>query len=90
MFDVYILRSEATGKYYTGSTEDLDRRLREHNGELPGPGRSTPGGRPWTLVFRASYPSRAGAMAAERFIKAMKSHRWIEKIISGDYRLPEF
>ena len=28
---VYVLRSEATGKVYVGQTNDMERRLREHN-----------------------------------------------------------
>jgi predicted GIY-YIG superfamily endonuclease len=28
---VYILYSSSASKYYTGSTQDLDNRLREHN-----------------------------------------------------------
>lgn len=90
MFDLYIIRSEKTGRYYTGSTEDLFRRLQEHNGELPALGHLTIAGRPWTLVFRASYSSRAKALAAERFIKGMKSRKWIEKLVGGEYRLPDF
>ncbi|HUW24823.1 MAG TPA: GIY-YIG nuclease family protein [Patescibacteria group bacterium] len=31
MFFVYILRSTKTGKFYTGSTNNLERRLTEHN-----------------------------------------------------------
>ncbi|MBI2760016.1 MAG: GIY-YIG nuclease family protein, partial [Chloroflexi bacterium] len=36
MFWVYVLRSEKTGRHYTGSCHDLDNRVREHNsGESP-------------------------------------------------------
>jgi putative endonuclease len=90
MYDVYILKSETTRRYYTGSTANVHRRLREHNDELPNPGLSTRGGRPWKLVFRASYPSRAGALAAERYIKSMKSRSWIGKLVDGRYQLPDF
>jgi putative endonuclease len=88
MYYVYILKSPATRRYYVGSTEDLNRRLREHNGELPNLGRSTLAGRPWTLAFSAGYDSRSRAVAAERFIKSMKSRKWIGKLIEGTYRLP--
>ena len=73
MYYVYILKSQATQRYYVGSTEDLRRRLREHNGELPDLGRSTLAGRPWALVFSVSFESRSRAVAAEYFIKSMKS-----------------
>jgi hypothetical protein len=41
---VYILRSEDTGRYYTGSTEDIDKRVIDHNG---GRVESTRAYRPW-------------------------------------------
>jgi len=90
VFCAYILRSQRTRKYYVGSTENLERRVREHNGELSNPGRSTVAGRPWELVFQAAYGSRSQALAAERFIKSMKSKAWMQKLIEGRYRLPEF
>jgi len=90
VYYTYILRSLRTGKYYVGSTEDLERRLQEHNGDLPNPGRSTLAGKPWELVFQAAYPSRSQAVAAEQYIKKMRSRVWIHKLIEGSYRLPGF
>jgi putative endonuclease len=90
MYFVYILKSETKSRYYVGSTDEVNRRLRQHNGELPGLGRSTVAGRPWRLVFSAPFESRSEAMAAERFIKKTKSRFWIEKLIEGGYRLPDF
>jgi hypothetical protein len=29
-------------------------------------------------------------MVAERYVKKMKSKRWIQKLVSGEYKLPEF
>ena len=31
MFHVYVLRSEKTGRMYVGSTDDVDRRVTQHN-----------------------------------------------------------
>ncbi len=90
MYSVYILKSQTTRRFYVGSTEDVSRRLREHNGDLSSLGRSTLAGRPWTLVFSARYASRSQAMAAERFIKSMKSRKWIENLTEGTYSLPGF
>jgi len=90
MFSLYILQSARSGRYYVGSTDDVWRRLQQHNGELPNLGRSTVAGRPWKLVFEMKYPSRAQAMDAERYVKRMKSKRWIARLIAGEYRLPPF
>jgi len=90
MYSVYILKSQTTRRFYVGSTEDVSRRLREHNGDLPSLGRSTLTGRPWTVVFSVRYGSRSQAMGAERFIKRMKSRKWIENLIEGTHSLPDF
>jgi predicted GIY-YIG superfamily endonuclease len=50
MYWLYILESKSSGHFYTGSTENVPVRLREHNGELPSLGTSTVAGRPWELV----------------------------------------
>ena len=90
MYCLYILKSVRSGRFYVGSTLDLDKRLKQHNGELPGLGRSTVADRPWKVAFRAEYLSRSQAMAAERYVKKMKSNRWIAKLVEGIYRLPDF
>ena len=90
MYHLYILESQRTREYYVGSTEDVLHRLGQHNGEFPGLGRSTVAGRPWKLAFQASFASRAQAMAAEKYVKRMKSRKWIAKLISGQHTLPAF
>ncbi len=90
MHYLYILQSQRTGQYYVGSSEDVSRRLNQHNGELPRLGRSRVAGRPWKLVFEAEFASRAQAMAAEKYVKRMKSKHWVAKLITGEYALPSF
>ncbi|MFN5334690.1 MAG: GIY-YIG nuclease family protein, partial [Bacteroidota bacterium] len=47
-YSVYILWSSSLSKYYVGSTQDLDNRIKEHN---RGEGRFTKRGVPWDLVW---------------------------------------
>lgn len=89
-FYLYILKSRSSGGYYIGSTADLPLRVRQHNGQVANLGRFTVAGRPWELVFFAAFASRAQAMAAERYVKKMKSRVWIEKLLAGVYHLPTF
>ena len=59
----YILQSESTGRYYIGSTDNLDRRVAEHND--PGYKGSKTTKRfkgPWKLVYAESSQARAEAM----------------------------
>lgn len=75
---VYVLRSSDGARTYVGITVDRDRRLQQHNGELPGGARSTRGGRPWSLG--ASYGPFADRGAATRAEYRVKRAR-------GDARL---
>jgi len=64
---VYILRSLADASLYIGQTNDLARRLAQHNN---GAGRSYTAGRgPWKLVYQELHQTRSEAMARERFLK---------------------
>src|SRR3972149_9538418 len=87
---VYILRSQRTGRYYVGSTQDLSRRLAEHNQPEENPSRWTRGGAPWKLVFSEDFLRATQAVRAEKFIKRMKSRDFIEKLVRGERTLEAF
>jgi len=90
MYFTYILQSESTERYYIGSTDNLDRRVAQHND--PGYRGSKTTKRfkgPWKLVYAESSQTRAEAMAREREIKSWKSRKVIQElIISSDGRVP--
>ncbi len=70
---VYVLLSEASGTTYAGSTTDAERRLMQHNGELPGGAKATRAGRPWTLgAVYGPFEDRAEAQAAEYQVKRLR------------------
>ncbi len=78
MFHVYVLQNER-GRFYIGHTDDLERRLREHN-EPEGKshlGKFTHKNGPWKLVWSEAQASRSAAMLRERQIKSWKSARTI-------------
>ncbi len=79
LFFTYILYSSSLNKYYIGSTEDLSRRLDEHN---RGKGNFTSKGTPWQLVYKEDYPSKALAVKKELAIKKRKSRIYIETLIA--------
>jgi len=65
-FWIYILRC-ADDSYYTGHTDDLERRLAQHhNGEMGG---YTATRRPVELIFSQECVSREEALSAELQIK---------------------
>ncbi len=80
MYAVYILYSEKTGKYYVGHTNELNRRLAEHNRIK---GKYTDTGIPWKVVYTESHYSKTEAYARERFIKSRKSKDFVKQLILG-------
>jgi len=79
MWTLYILQSRTTGRFYTGHTNDLPRRLAEHES---GQTQSTRNRGPWTLVHSEEFPTKEEAYARERQIKNWKSHKAIELLIA--------
>ena len=81
VFWAYILRC-ADGSYYTGHTDDLEKRIAEHQyGALPC---YTKERRPVQLVWSAEFPTRYEALEAERTIKGW-SRAKKEALIRGDW-----
>jgi putative endonuclease len=66
---VYVLKSDRTGKRYIGHTNDLERRLKEHN---TGHVKSTKAGLTWTIVAYKKFSSRSEARWTERSLKNSK------------------
>ena len=80
MYTVYILFSESINNYYVGYTNDIDRRLGEHNRKK---GKYTDRGIPWELAYKEEYQSKAEAQNREKEIKARKSRAYIEELIGS-------
>jgi putative endonuclease len=80
MFFVYILRSESTGRFYIGQTQDLNERLAYHNASYS---KSLKHRGPWELVHTESFPTRSAAVRRERQIKSWKDHAMIERLMSA-------
>ncbi len=74
MYITYIIFSPSINKFYTGHTEDLERRLEEHN---RGKTSFSVQGKPWQLVFSKALYSRGEAMKLEKFIKKRGAGRFL-------------
>jgi putative endonuclease len=66
MYYVYILKSLKDKKLYIGSTNDLRKRIREHN---EGRVESTKNRRPMTLPYYEAYKSEKDAREREKQLK---------------------
>lgn len=75
---LYILRSLVNDRYYIGSTNNLERRLVEHNfGRL----KYTQLTRPFKLVFSQRYESLSKARSIEYKLKRLKRRDIIDRIV---------
>jgi len=75
---VYILKSLKNGKFYIGSTLNIEERVKKHNN---GYVYYTKRNLPFELVFKQEYPSLAIARKIEYRLKRFKRRDFIEKII---------
>ncbi|WP_338035549.1 GIY-YIG nuclease family protein [Halioglobus maricola] len=76
---MYILEC-ADGTLYTGIARDLERRLRQHNGELVGGPKYTRGRRPVRLLWSGAEADRGAAQRREAAIKKLSREeklKWI-------------
>jgi putative endonuclease len=76
----YIIKSLKNGRYYTGCTQDLENRLREHNS---GETKSIRYLRPFELVYTETFSTLSEARQRERHIKSQKSSKYIEQLIKN-------
>jgi len=76
---VYILKSKSSDKHYVGQTNNLERRLREHNS-----GKSTYTKKfiPWEIVYYEEKDNQAEAIKTEKFYKSASGRKKIKKILS--------
>ncbi len=70
MWIVYLLACRNT-HFYCGITTNLEQRIKQHNGELPGGGKYTRANRPCRLVYQEYAADRSTASQREYEIKAM-------------------
>ena len=83
---VYVLRSERDGRYYVGSTDDPQRRLREHN---RGKTRSLKHRRPLQLVYIEQLPTAEVARRREKQIKSFKGGEAFQDLLRRGARAVE-
>ena len=78
MYYVYIIRSLKNNRYYTGSTNNLKRRIKEHNSNKT---KSLKNKGPFTLIYQEAYKTLKKARARETEIKSYKSGNAFKKLI---------
>ncbi len=80
MYYIYILKSLKNSRFYTGSTQSLQKRLDEHNS---GKSKATRFNRPFELVYYETAETRAEALSRERYFKTGKGRDEIKAKLAG-------
>ncbi|MEZ4885234.1 MAG: GIY-YIG nuclease family protein [Chitinophagales bacterium] len=79
-FYTYILQSQTTSQLYIGQTNNLEDRLKRHNGNR---NKATKGKGPCNVIFSKEFETRSEAMRLERKLKSYKNKdyilQWIDK-----------
>jgi predicted GIY-YIG superfamily endonuclease len=76
MFYVYILKSLKSRILYYGYTEDLKRRVEEHNS---GKSKFTKGHMPWKLVWYCAFENKDKAKDFELYLKSGSGKAFVYK-----------
>jgi putative endonuclease len=81
MYYLYILKSDVTGVYYVGQTNNLERRMIEHNSSKGT--KFTNRHFPWRLITAFEIgEERSLALKVEHHIKKQKSKKYINELIA--------
>ncbi|MBP9103514.1 MAG: GIY-YIG nuclease family protein [Chitinophagaceae bacterium] len=67
MLFIYAIKSLSRNYLYVGMTNDLERRIAEHNN---GENKSTKAYRPFKLIYSETFPDRISARAKEKYLKS--------------------
>jgi len=75
----YVLQSKKNGEFYTGVTNNLKKRIKEHNN---GSVTSTRYKRPLQLIYFEACENKADAFRKERYLKTV----WVNVILNNTSR----
>lgn len=80
MYYVYILKSKKNNKLYKGYTNDLKRRIKEHN---CGKNSFARDNGPWILIYYEAFISKEDAMQEETFLKSGKGRERLSFLLKN-------
>ena len=81
MISVYVLKSLLSRKSYVGATNNLRRRLSEHNAGKMAYSKKY---RPWVVIYSENYATLAEARKREKYFKSGAGRRFLKKIFEKD------
>jgi putative endonuclease len=82
---VYVLQSEIDSTFYVGMSQNISKRLIEHN---KGRSKYTSGHLPWKLVYSEEAGTAENARKRERYFKSAAGKKHLHKILDAAGSLP--
>lgn len=79
MYYIYILKSKFFNKSYVGKTDNVERRLKEHNS---GKSIYTKRYKPWELLYFEEFVTNTEAVNREKFYKTKKGRVKLKEIFN--------
>jgi putative endonuclease len=80
VYYVYILQSLRDNKLYSGYSDNLKRRLEEHN---KGGVDSTKRRKPFVLIYYEAYQHQQDATAREKYFKTQWGRNYLKKVLKN-------
>ncbi len=81
VFTLYILFSSSHLRTYVGQTENIQKRIGEHNG---GKVKSTKAYVPWEMIWSEEFMSRDDALKREKYYKSSAGRQKIKNILDTE------
>lgn len=75
---VYTLESKSQARLYVGFTDNLKKRLEEHN---QGSNFSTKSFRPWRVIHYEAYMNKKDALRREKYLKTSQGARLLQRML---------
>jgi putative endonuclease len=85
MYYTYLLYSAALDRFYRGSTQNLDERIRRHNAAMEP---ATTPGVPWVMIWATPKPDRSSAQKLEYQLKNLNRERLLHFVRKYDNGIP--
>ncbi|KKS89141.1 MAG: Excinuclease ABC subunit C [Parcubacteria group bacterium GW2011_GWF2_43_11] len=80
MFILYVLKSKMVEKSYVGVTNNIDRRLKEHNS---GKHFYTKRHKPWEVIHIEEFDNFEKAREREKFLKSTNGRRFLKRLFNS-------
>lgn len=85
MYYVYLLRSKLNGKIYTGYTNDLKQRIKDH---FQGKVHTTLRMKELELIYYEAFKDKRDALERESYLKTTKGKRSIKLMLKYSIKAP--